>query len=52
VHLRQFLLEHAWQIDGVQRTETFLSLAELPSKELALTLLAEGADRAAAPGEG
>ncbi|HKC27455.1 MAG TPA: Lrp/AsnC family transcriptional regulator [Jatrophihabitans sp.] len=38
VHLRQFLLEHVWQLAGVQRTETFLSLAELPSKHLALTL--------------
>ena len=47
VHLRRFLLEQAWQIEGVQRTETFLSLAELPSKELALTLLA-GADSDAA----
>jgi Lrp/AsnC family leucine-responsive transcriptional regulator len=51
-HLRQFLLEHAWQIDGVQRTETFLSLAELPGKELALTLLAaaDESEAASAPG--
>jgi Lrp/AsnC family transcriptional regulator, leucine-responsive regulatory protein len=49
-HLRQFLLEHAWQIDGLQRTETFLSLAELPSKELAMTLLAgDESDAASAP---
>lgn len=43
VHLRRFLLEHVWQLDGVQRTETFLSLAELPSKHLAESLLADDA---------
>lgn len=41
VHLRQFLVEHVWQLPGVQRTETFLSLAELQSKHLALTVLDE-----------
>ena len=41
VHLRRFLLEHVWQLDGVQRTETFLSLAELPSKHLAASLLTD-----------
>ena len=41
VHLRRFLLEHVWQLEGVQRTETFLSLAELPSKHLAASLLTE-----------
>jgi Lrp/AsnC family leucine-responsive transcriptional regulator len=44
VHLRQFLLEHVWQLVGVQRTETFLSLAELPSKQLALTLFDDEAE--------
>ncbi|MDQ1695994.1 MAG: Lrp/AsnC family transcriptional regulator, leucine-responsive regulatory protein [Frankiaceae bacterium] len=39
-HLRRLLLEHVWQIEGVQRTETFLSLAEMPSKDLTTTLLA------------
>ena len=38
-HLRQFLLEHVWQIPGIQRTETFLSLAEMPSKEFSADLL-------------
>ena len=38
-HLRRLLLEHVWQIDGVQRTETFLALAEMPSKETTATLL-------------
>jgi len=41
-HLRQFLLERVWQMAGIQRTETFLSLAELPSKESSVDLL--GAD--------
>lgn len=38
-HLRRLLLEQVWQIDGVQRTETFLSLAEMPAKEPAGNLL-------------
>lgn len=38
-HLRRLLLENVWQIDGLQRTETFLSLAEMPPKQLASTLL-------------
>ena len=38
-HLRQFLLERVWQMPGIQRTETFLSLAELPSKESSVDLL-------------
>jgi Lrp/AsnC family transcriptional regulator, leucine-responsive regulatory protein len=38
-HLRQFLLDGVWQMPGIQRTETFLSLAEMPSKELGVELL-------------
>ena len=38
-HLRRFLLEGVWQMPGIQRTETFLSLAEMPSKELSAQLL-------------
>jgi Lrp/AsnC family leucine-responsive transcriptional regulator len=38
-HLRSFLLERVWQIPGIQRTETFLSLAEMPSKEFSAELL-------------
>jgi len=38
-HLRLLLLEHVWQIDGVQRTETFLSLAEMRPKDLTSALL-------------
>jgi Lrp/AsnC family leucine-responsive transcriptional regulator len=43
-HLRQFLLERVWQMPGVQRTETFLSLAEMPSKESSVDLLAPDED--------
>jgi Lrp/AsnC family transcriptional regulator, leucine-responsive regulatory protein len=39
VHLRKLLLDHIWQIDGVQRTETFLSLAEMPQKDITGSLL-------------
>ena len=45
-HLRRFLLERVWQMSGVQRTETFLSLAELPSKEASVDLLADDEDPA------
>ncbi len=38
-HLRQFLLEGVWQMPGIQRTETFLSLAEMPSKDFSVDLL-------------
>ena len=46
-HLRQLLLEHVWQIDGVQRTETFLSLAEMPAKEMTASLLGVDVEPAA-----
>lgn len=32
-HLRELLLTRIWQIDGVQRTETFISLAETVEKD-------------------
>lgn len=38
-HLRRFLLEHVWQMPGIRRTETFLSLAEMQSKEFGVELL-------------
>lgn len=31
-HLRHVLLSDIWRIDGVQRTETFVALAEMPAK--------------------
>jgi Lrp/AsnC family leucine-responsive transcriptional regulator len=39
-HLRRFLLEGVWQMPGIQRTETMLSLAEMGSKEYSVELLA------------
>lgn len=32
-HLRQVLLSEVWRIDGVQRTETFVALAEMSPKD-------------------
>lgn len=31
-HLRHLLLSEVWQLEGVQRTETFVGLAEMPEK--------------------
>lgn len=31
-HLRELLLSEVWRIEGVQRTETFVGLAEMPEK--------------------
>lgn len=39
-HLRRLLFERIWRIDGVERTETFLVLAEMPVKDYAGDLLA------------
>ncbi len=39
-HLRQLLFERVWTIGGVERTETFLCLAEMPAKDFAGELLA------------
>jgi DNA-binding Lrp family transcriptional regulator len=50
-HLRRFLLEGVWQIDGIQRTETFLSLAEMSSKGFSADLLgSDDQNGAAEPG--
>ena len=38
-HLRTVLLEKVWQISGVQRTETYLSIAEGPPKNFAAELI-------------
>ncbi|MGH7721246.1 MAG: Lrp/AsnC family transcriptional regulator [Candidatus Dormibacteria bacterium] len=38
-HLRQLLLERVWQIPGVQRTETLVTLAEMQPKRFAIQLL-------------
>ncbi|WP_263119112.1 Lrp/AsnC family transcriptional regulator [Cellulomonas fimi] len=41
-HLQALLLESLWQIDGLQRIETFLSLGEVPAGELLTRLLDQG----------
>jgi DNA-binding Lrp family transcriptional regulator len=38
-HLRELLLERVWQIPGVQRTETLLTLAEMRPKAFATQLI-------------
>lgn len=42
-HLRQVLVEGIWQITGISRTETIISLAETPRKEFLRGMLAEKA---------
>jgi Lrp/AsnC family leucine-responsive transcriptional regulator len=44
-HLRNLLLDRLWQIDGIQHTETFLSLAEAPTKSLAPILVPQDPPR-------
>jgi Lrp/AsnC family transcriptional regulator for asnA, asnC and gidA len=38
-HLRQLLMEHIWQIEGVQRTETSLSIVDIEPKNAVAELL-------------
>ncbi len=38
-HLRALLLDHVWQIQGMQRTETHIAMAEMPAKDYAALLL-------------
>jgi Lrp/AsnC family leucine-responsive transcriptional regulator len=38
-HLRELLLNRVWQIDGILRTETSLTIAEMPAKNSAAELL-------------
>ena len=40
-HLRQLLMEHLWQIEGVQRTETSLSIMEIEPKNVVAELLSD-----------
>lgn len=54
-HLRDLLLNRVWRIEGIQRTETSMTLAEMPPTNTAVRLLAAmadtpraGADRSAA----
>jgi Lrp/AsnC family transcriptional regulator for asnA, asnC and gidA len=40
-HLRDLLINGVWQIEGIQRTETSLSIAEMKPKNTASELLAD-----------
>jgi Lrp/AsnC family transcriptional regulator for asnA, asnC and gidA len=40
-HLRDLLINNVWQIEGIQRTETSLSIAEMKPKNTASELLAD-----------
>jgi Lrp/AsnC family transcriptional regulator for asnA, asnC and gidA len=40
-HLRDLLINRVWQIEGIQRTETSLSIAEMKSKNHVSELLAD-----------
>lgn len=44
-HLRELLLEEIFQINGVQRTETFLSLADVEPDNFAAALLEQMSTR-------
>jgi Lrp/AsnC family leucine-responsive transcriptional regulator len=46
VHLRQLLMERIWQIEGVQRTETWLSIVEIEPDNVVADLLSPPADTA------
>ncbi|HEX3786416.1 MAG TPA: Lrp/AsnC family transcriptional regulator [Pseudonocardiaceae bacterium] len=45
-HLRDLLINNVWQIEGIQRTETSLSIAEMKPKNTARELLADMLARA------
>ena len=49
MHLRDLLLNSIFQIPGVQRTETFLSLADVEPANFAAALLDQMAERTARP---
>jgi Lrp/AsnC family transcriptional regulator for asnA, asnC and gidA len=38
-HLRELLLNRIWQIEGIQRTETSITIAQMKSKNTAEQLL-------------
>jgi Lrp/AsnC family leucine-responsive transcriptional regulator len=40
-HLRTLMFQQLWKIPGVQRTETYLSLAEMPAKPFTRLLIEE-----------
>jgi Lrp/AsnC family transcriptional regulator for asnA, asnC and gidA len=45
-HLRDLLLNHIWQIEGIQRTETSITIAQARDKNTAEQLLAAMIDEA------
>jgi DNA-binding Lrp family transcriptional regulator len=47
IHLRTLMFEQVWQIPGVHRTETFLSLAQMPPKDFTRLLIEEEQERRA-----
>jgi Lrp/AsnC family transcriptional regulator for asnA, asnC and gidA len=51
-HLRDLLINSVWQIEGIQRTETSLSIAEMKPKNWASELLADMIARATTDDEG
>jgi Lrp/AsnC family transcriptional regulator for asnA, asnC and gidA len=50
-HLRDLLINSVWQIEGIQRTETSLTIAEMKPKNTASALLADMIARASAAGD-
>lgn len=51
-HLRTLLLEQVWQLSGVQRTQTYLSVAEAPPKNVTAELVASLRTGVAGPAAG
>jgi Lrp/AsnC family leucine-responsive transcriptional regulator len=51
-HLRDLLINAVWQIEGIQRTETSLTIAEMKPKNTASELLADMIARETAPADG
>jgi Lrp/AsnC family transcriptional regulator for asnA, asnC and gidA len=51
-HLRDLLINSVWQIEGIQRTETSLTIAEMKPKNTASELLADMIARETAPATG
>lgn len=50
-HLRDLLLNRIWHIEGIQRTETSMTLAEMPPTNTAVRLLTEMLEAADAAGD-
>jgi Lrp/AsnC family transcriptional regulator for asnA, asnC and gidA len=48
-HLRDLLINHVWRIDGIQRTETSLTIAEMEPKNATYDLLHDLLERLEGP---